>query len=82
MGPLMEAGSSLDLDDNLHACREKEGNSHTGQQALQPLLPSLLKVFVCGTVLAQREAAYALANLLVGKGKSMQLHMLHVLKAS
>lgn len=75
--PLMEAESILDLDDISHACREKESNSHKGQQALQPLLPSLLKVFVCGTVLAQREAAYALANLLVGKGESMQLHVIY-----
>lgn len=78
----MEAGSNLDLNENPHACREKESNSNKGQEALQPLLPNLMKVFVCGALLAQREAAYAFANLLVGKGKSVQLHILHMLKAS
>ena len=61
---------------------EKDSNSHKGQEAMQPLLCNLLKVFVCGTVLSQREAKYAFALLLVGKRKSVQLYMLHMLKAS
>ena len=68
---LMSAKSMQDLNESKHACREKESRSHRGQQALQPLLPALLNVFLCGAVYTQREAAYAFANLLVGKGKVM-----------
>lgn len=48
----------------------EEAKSHRGQQALQPLLPALLNVFITGELHAQREAAYAFANLLAAKGNS------------
>lgn len=53
-----------------HACRKGEAGGHKGQQALQPLLPALLTVFVNAELHAQREAAYAFANLLAAKGNS------------
>ncbi|KAL3130494.1 hypothetical protein ABBQ38_008311 [Trebouxia sp. C0009 RCD-2024] len=48
-------------------CRKGEAGGHKGQQALQPLLPALLTVFVNAELHAQREAAYAFANLLAAK---------------
>ncbi len=46
-------------------CRPKgeEARSHRGQDALRQLLPVLEHITLHGDSLAQREAAYAMANL-------------------
>lgn len=46
-------------------CRPKgeEARSHRGQDALRQLMPVLEHIILHGNVLAQREAAHAVANL-------------------
>ena len=48
----------------VHECRENNSNTDRRSQVLWPLLPALVHVFANGKAHAQREAAYALANLL------------------